>query len=730
VADFGIALAASRSEGAARMTETGMSLGTPAYMAPEQAMGERDITPRADIYALGATLYEMLSGEPPFVGPTAQAIIARVMTEEPRALTLHRHTIPPHIEAAVRKALEKLPADRFASAAQLVEALDKPGLVTLAEPPATRAMPVAGAPAWGWRGRVSAVAPWAAAAVFAVLAAVRWLAPGASPAAPARFAVPLGSIRSANLSPRISPDGFRIAFTGVDSTGTERVYIRSLDREDPVGVPGTEGAQNSPQFSPDGRWLLFRQGNKLRRIAITGGAVSIVCDLAGGQYGVAWGARDQIVFVRSDTVFVVPASGGQVRPLIVPDSAAGVTAYRSFSFLPDGEHFVAERVTARGSDLVVLSTAGGAATPLGLSGITPQYAGGRLVYADGIGAVFAAPFDPARRKVTGPAERLIERVAVNVGFARMGVSASGIVYFAGTSIGNRQLLEVDRAGREHPLAVRPAAYRYPRYSPDGRRIAVGVVGSGFVFGDIWVYDVASQRLSRVTLDTLSGQPEWSPDGKSLMYSHFDGGIWDLYRTAADGSTDAQRFFSRRPSSVWEPRVLPNGHLLFREDAARTSRSILEAPVDSPAAARPLAATEFNERALALSPDSKWIAFVSNLSGSAAVYIRRLDQGSARWRVSPGNGTEPRWGPGGREIFYRLGDTVLAVAVALGTEPTFGQPKALFVRPYAASANEALYDVSRDGQRFLMVRELGGESGLSLHIVINPFTHGSAGSTAP
>jgi len=369
----------------------------------------------------------------------------------------------------------------------------------------------------------------------------------------------------------------------------------------------------------------------------------------------------------------------------------------------------------------LVSLANGAVETVGLAGKTPHYAGGRLVYADGTGAVFAAPFDARRRRLTGPGEPLIERVAMNVGFARIGVAASAVAYFTGNPVAASQLLEVDRSGREHVLPLRPAAYSQPRYSPDGRWVAVGIVGSGLGFGDIWVYDIPSQRLSRVTLDTLNAAPEWTPDGRRLLFSRFTGGIFELYQAAADGSTGSEPFFSRRPNATSEAHQLPDGRLVFREDVSGSGGDIRVAPVDSPAAAQPLAATPFQERAPAPSPDGRWLAFTSNVSGALAVYLRRLDESAARWRVSPGNGTEPRWGPGGREIFYRSGDTVMSVDVRLGDEPVFGQPRRLFVGQYQASGSQPLYDVAPDGRRFLMVRDLtNAGQGLSLHIIIHPF----------
>src|SRR5574341_1803246 len=282
VADFGIALAVSRSDGGTRMTETGMSLGTPHYMAPEQAMGERDVTPKSDVYALGAVLYEMLVGEPPFTGPSAQAIIARVVTEEVRSLTLQRKTIPPHVEAAVKTALEKLPADRFASAAEFAEALS--GATTVTRTP--RAAPIA------TRSR-----PWPRPALLA-LAGVGLVVVGAAlggglfrregPTAIARLSVmlPAGQRMSGGPIPLlgVAADGSAIAYI-VDQAGTSRLYIRRLDDPVPREVTGADGAC-CPQFSMDGRWLYFYRNGAMQKVPVGGGTPVTVPGPAGTIAGI------------------------------------------------------------------------------------------------------------------------------------------------------------------------------------------------------------------------------------------------------------------------------------------------------------------------------------------------------------------------------------------------------------------------------------------------------------
>jgi serine/threonine-protein kinase len=720
VADFGIALAASRSEGSTRMTETGMSLGTPYYMSPEQSMGEREITPKADIYALGCVLYEMLTAEPPFTGATAQAIIARVMTEEPRSLTLQRKSIPPHIEAAVERALEKLPADRWASAAEFGAALADAGARGHGGTGARKQRAVVPS------GRL-AVLPWAIAALALAAAAWSLLRPAPAPSPVGRFNVPLTGVAPlANISPVLSPDGSRILFVAQDSQRIPRVFLRHLDREQPVPVAGTDGTLNSASFSPDGQWIMFRQNGKLRRTAVVGGASQLICDVPGSFFGASWGSRDEIVFSTNDTLYRVAAGGGQPSVVLGPDTASGVVRYQNMHFLPDGRTVVAAQITRTGAALVAIDLDKRYVHPLNLNGLTPYYVnGGWLVFADISGTLLVAPFDARRARVTGAAEPLAENVSVTAAtFARFSASRSGaIAYFSGGGADRRELVLVSRDGRLQPLAAQPAGYRFPRFSPDGRRLAVGMDAAGrALVGDIWTFDLGSRRLTRLTSDTAGAFPEWTPDGRAVIYAHLAGSFVDLYRVAADGSTDAAPFFSRRPLRVFESRLTPDGRrLVFREDVGGGNRDILVAPIDSPAAARPLAATGFNERGIAVTPDGRWLAFVSNLSGANEVYLRRLEDGSPRWKVSTSGGTEPRWGPGGRELFFRSGDSVYSVPVGLGAEPRLGEPRALFGGDFMSSNNEPLYDVSPDGRQFVMVRTPGGaQPGSTLHLILHHF----------
>jgi serine/threonine-protein kinase len=507
VADFGIALAAARTDGAARLTETGMSLGTPHYMAPEQAMGEREITPKADIYALGVVLYEMLSGEPPFVGPTAQAIIARVMTEEPRSLTLHRHTIPPHLEAAVRRALEKLPADRFQSAAALAEALTHPGVSTAVTAPPPRVA----------RRRF----PWLAAAVGVVVLGAGYAAGRLARPAPAasllgRFTIPVEPFASlgSGFAPGValSADGSRIAFIGRGPRGNQ-VYLRARDDSVPRPVVGTELAF-APLFSPDGREIVFWAAQRLAKVPLEGGTPMEVAADAGNA--AAWLDDGTIAYVDSRQRALFVTAAGSTREVMRTDTASIV----SLTGLPGGKAVLAGLLGGGRNriSIVAISLRDGSMREVGLSdALKARYLpSGHVVYQRRTGgALLAAPFDLGALQVTGegrpvaPPARITFRV-----IPQWDAADNGTIAYLG--VAPFELVQVSRAGQVTVLQGEPRSYHHPRVSPDGRRVVLDITEGDA--RDLWVVDLRDRTLTRLTVGEIANDPYWSPrDGRELIY---------------------------------------------------------------------------------------------------------------------------------------------------------------------------------------------------------------------
>jgi len=714
VADFGIALAASRSDGGTRMTETGMSLGTPHYMAPEQAMGEREITPRADIYALGCVLYEMLTAEPPFTGATAQAIVARVMTEEPRSLSLQRKSIPPHVEAAVQGALEKLPADRFASAAQFADALARPDFALSATRISRSAAPQAP------RARALRLLPWALAGLGCAAAA--WLAthrPRPHPAPTVAFDLTFdehaGFVNSGGSPLAFSPDGSRLVYAGADSAGTRQLFLRALDRVDPVPIPGTTGAY-APFFSPDGDWIGFSQDGKLRKVALAGGAVVTICDLGTGfMAGASWGPEGTIVYAfQPGALYRVSADGGVPALLAEPDTAASSGgSYRWPDLLPYGRAAVFTNVTDAGPSLWVVSLEDGTVRPLDQAGMSPHYVeGGYLTYAEDDATLFVRRFDARKLRFTGPAQPIVGGVDIGgASIAKLGVARTGAIAYrggGGAIIEGRELVLLDRDGAVTVLPAPRGRYAEPRFSPDGRRIALSMLGRGtgarLAQGDVWIWDLDAGNMQRITFDSASRSAEWLPGGR-LVYVHELPTTVGLYTIATDGSGQPESLLAR-PNPIYESSPTPDGkHLVFREMTAGRNRDIWIMPVDSPSTARPLLATPFDERNPAVSPDGRWLAYASNETGNGEVYVRSLAEGSGRTRVSTHGGMEPRW----------------AYVVTVTPGPTFraGPPRALF--PRLAPGNPTNWDVAPDDRHFVFVRPQSDVSGPEpIHLLLNWF----------
>ena len=728
VADFGIALAASKA-GGNRMTETGMSLGTPHYMSPEQAMGEREITARSDVYALGAVLYEMLTGDPPFTGSTAQAVVARVLTECPRPLLPQRHTIPAHVEAAVLTALEKLPADRFSTAVQFADALSKPGLATIP----TRATAGVRANTLGplGRGKVAALAPWAIAALaLAGAGLAAWVRrPPEIPARPVvrfgiqlpRDAEPVGATGSTIA---FSPSGSEVVYVGRAPSG-QRLYSRRMDQPEPIPIAGTEGA-SLPFFSPDGQWLGFSQGGKLVRMALAGGPITPICLLTGEAIGATWTATDTIVFAADSGLMDVPAAGGTARLIVRPDSG------ESFAFpeaLPGGKDVLVGVVGHGNLQLAVLNRKTGHVKRLTQLGGYPRYvAGGFVVLSHPSGNLVEVPFDSRRLEVTGPARTIADQLAAaGDGDLNFGVSRSGdLAYQASPSAGVR-LVQVDRSGVARDLGVDSAYYYNPRIAPDGRHVAViRSAVARFSPRDIWVLDLVQHTQSRVTFDTTAAYPVWASDSRRIAYTRFfqtSPGQFDgrLYLVPADGSGAPQELVSR--PGFWRAAGFePGGRGLIYAGTGKNQKKmeIWRVSLDSGATPQRVLGSDFDNGGPSLSPDGRWLAYVNDESGRNEVYVRFYAGPGGRWQVSLDGGAEPIWSPAGNEIFYRTGDDMMAAAVR--TAPSFevtGRRK-LFTQEFEGGVFlDQNYSVSRDGRNLFMLRRVTG-SRQAISVTLNWF----------
>jgi eukaryotic-like serine/threonine-protein kinase len=731
VADFGIALAVSSAGGGSRMTETGMSLGTPHYMSPEQAMGEREITGRSDVYALGAVTYEMLVGEPPFTGPTAQAIVAKVMSVEPAALSAQRRSVPPAVEDAVLMALSKLPADRFATAAEFAAALKGGGATTVS----ARRPAASGARPRRWLVPLLG----AVAALATVVAVVLGLRLARSPSAAVdRFSLDIPDLRVNftgfyGVSLAISRDGSRMAFVTRAGETVTRLALRERGDLTARLLPGTEGG-DAPFFSPDGRWLGFFAGAKLYKVAIAGGAPVLLADNAQLALPSAlWLADGRIVYAGPDFKMMVVAADGGSPVTLMPTPKSGGLGYPA-ALLPDGSlvltrcgntcagpAVVAVNVKTQTEDTILVGATKAALLP-----------DGTLIAVRTDGTMLAAPFDTRRHRLTRPPTPVLSGVQVEIGvIPQYAVADDGtLIYlpsnaFAGVST----VAEVDRAGNARVLDPGwKGRFISANLSPDGRRIAVSTLeGAG---STLWVKQLDAGPLTRLSFTTgiTNYRAAWFPDGRSLSYSSDVKGGTHLYRIRADGSDKAERLFPADSAQIDEASWSSDGRwLAYRTGTVPGIRDVYlrRAAGDSPPIA--VAAGPADEYMPAMSPDGRWVAYVSIESGQEEVYVRPVpDVDRARWQVSSAGGTSPVWGSTSRELYYiARGDTLVAATVGGTTELQVTRREPLFgTAAFTFTPWHQGFGVRPDGQSFVMLRrtdESAGPEARRLAVVLNWFT---------
>jgi serine/threonine-protein kinase len=735
VADFGIALAVSNA-GGSRVTQTGVSLGTPQYMSPEQATGDRAIDARADVYALGAVTYEMLTGEPPHSGTTSQAIIARLMTERPRPIRASRASVPEQVEAAVERALEKLPADRWATAKEFGEALTGMRIATRAT---TAGMPAAAAK--GQRPAPRELAAWGMAAVAVATAGFLALRPEPTPppAVAAEFEVTLPdslvlTTQGGASSVAVSPDGGSIVFQARMPGEPHALYLRRLGESFVEKIRGTDSAA-SPVFSPDGSELLFSalaQGanGPVMRLPLRGGVPRGVVDSAARNGQVSWGDAGLIVVAHRNRLWTVPEGGGPRTLLAAPDSARSHRRYGFPAVLPGGE--AALLVIWKGANILDSSMIGvvtipeGKVTELELRGTYPRYSStGHLLFLTPDGSAMAAPFDPGTLRTTGPANPVLQNVRVGGGGAAgFGVGSGGtLAYLSGgltlTSSQSRRasgwhLVAVSRNGAERDLGAPPNYYFVGRLSPDARQIAVMIsINWQWRDPDIWRFELDSRQLSRVTTDSGSVYPDWTPDGERIVFARqpADTALFQrpLYATgqttALFGFGDSIRSFSLGPA---------RGYLAFRVQRSNSTPDIWLVHQDSVRSARRFAAEPYTETAPDFSPDGRLLAYTTNRTGRNEVYVRTVP-GGAELKVSVDGGSEPKWGREPGVLYYRGPDYLMAARVVERPRLDVTQRDSLFRDIYirlGASGNSANYDVFPGGQEFLMMRG-GPQAGVDL-----------------
>ncbi len=722
VADFGIALAASSA--GTRMTETGMSLGTPHYMSPEQAMGEREITARSDVYALGCITYEMLTGDPPFTGSTAQAIVAKVITERAHALSTQRHTIPPHVEAAVLTALEKLPADRFATAAEFAAALVDRGY-TLAAMAATAGAKTAASPSRdSQRWRRAALALCGVTAI-ALLSTAYFATRAAPPDAVRRFSVGFDKFYVDWAGVAIARDGQHLVYFAAEGG----MFARTIDQLDATKLPGTADAW-MPTFSPDGKELAFNTGapGAIKVLSFEGGATrTLVADSTFNQ-ALSWSEDNWIYYQAGsdygrDLMRIRP--DGSTRELIARADAARNELQFSFPHaLPGGKKLLVTVYPVAGDvNIGVLDIESGAVEVI-TPGFVAVYApSGHIVVHDGVGQLKAARFNPNSGTLIGGFTTMAEGVHNQFqGLPPLALSDEGTLVYQTAPVGGA-LARVSRDGsRVEPLDPDWTADAGSlALSPDGSNVAVSLIRGGRQ--ELWVKSLVSGALSRLAAGgTLSYRPAWSPDGRTLLFTSDAEGTMTTYSVAADGSAPPRRVMPGY-GAVDEALYSKDGEWLVFRTGSGTGRNILARRTRGDTSVRTIAAGPSEEFSPALSPDGKWIAYGSDESGRTEIYVRPFpDAERARYVVSRAGGSEPMWAHSGRELFFRDATGNLnAVPVDVGDRFSAGPARVLFnALQYKPEIRHRFYSVSPDDNSFIFARTGDYASGAPLVVTLNWF----------
>jgi serine/threonine protein kinase len=707
-------------------TMQGVILGTAAYMSPEQARGKA-VDKRTDIWAFGCVLYELLTGKHAFDGEDTTEILAAVLKSEPDWNRLPT-TTPPAIRMLLKRCLQKDRTLRLRDAGdvriELNEALSAPSSMSQ-----SIAAPVIAIRALGRRELFLGSGAWLMVAAIASIAT--WIlkplsSPLLQPVSRLTITLPPGQqLAGLDHGPAValSSDGTQIAYIARQG-GVQQLYLRAMDSLVAKPIPGTDGAVN-PFFSPDRQWVGFFADGKLKKASMSGGAVLSIGEAASPN-GASWGSQGTIAFAPTNVSSIqqMPDTGSTATPLSNFNNQEN--SHRWPEFLPDGKTVLfAAGLTAGNwaSAQVTVQPPGTGSRRNLVPGTAPRFAAsGHLVYAQ-VGNLMAVPFDPQRLALTGAAIPVVEGVlqSASNGYAQYDLSNTGsLVYVSGGLQSNQsKLVWVNRNGTEQPLSAPEHNYVYVGLSPNGRRVAVAIAedqGS-----QVWLYDF-QETLTRLTFVGLANNvPTWTPDGKRIAFlSNKEGQnvFWQL----ADGSGGLEQLTTNDFLHAALSFTPDGQQMAFIESNPTTGNDIWVMRM-SDRKAQPFIRTPFNESCPQFSPDGHWMAYVSNESAHNEIYVQSYPGPGGKWQISTEGGTEPVWNRNGRELFYRNGNKMMAVDVA--TQPTFagGKPRVLFEGPYVPTpATFPNYDVSPDGQRFLMLKpsEQDQAAQTQINVVLNWF----------
>lgn len=711
VLDFGIAKLTSPPEsgdGAAptmtALTDVGVAVGTLGYMSPEQVRGER-VDHRSDIFALGAILHEMLTGGPAFRRDSRIATVNAILESDPPELP---DEIPHALRRIVLRCVEKNQDERFQSARDLAFALSAlSGTMNTTAPATSRVR--SGARGVDWR-----LAAGAALLLAALTGTAAWTLRAPPPGGPR-------TVRQFSFEPltspgglALSPDGQRLVYQAGGTRG--RLYLRNLEELDAKPIAGTEGSFGA-FFSPDGQWVAFADnGRRLKKVSVNGGTAVTLADLQAPMLDGSWGADGTIVVGRRGYgLATVSAEGGTLQPITTPDTAAGEIDHQAPHALPGGGVLY---TIHRGQELfrVAVRSASGEQRILIDDGFFARYAPtGHLVYGNAEG-LFAAPFDLDRLRVTGPPVLLLENV-LTFSFAADGTLA----YIPSISRDGRTLVWVDRSGRTEALAAPPRGYAFPTLSPNGQRIAVEIAEGPR--SSIWIYELGSGSLTRVSPGDADSIPVWSGDGTRLSYASRQKEERHIMWQPIDASAPPQSLVTTsRETNIWPSAWSPDSRrLIYVENPSTSVSQVKLLRLGEKTDAEDLLVGHADERQPQLSPDGMWLAYTVFDRLPPQVFVRPFAGGSPR-QITPDGGGQPRWARNGREIYINRLGVMWRITIQTAHGLVVGKPEQVFTDAFVQGTGAAPnYDVTADGQRLLTVKLADSERApLPIRFVVNWF----------
>jgi serine/threonine-protein kinase len=702
-------------------TEAGSILGTAPYMSPEQAIG-KPVDKRTDIWAFGCTVYEMLAGTAPYARETKAETLVAILEREPDWAALPAAT-PASVRRLLARCLTKDARRRLRDIGDArVDLDDEASAGEASMPRRSSSAPTI----------VQSIAGLVLTAV--ITGALVWTFKPSAASRPlssvARLVIvpPPGEVFDTdNFGVAISPDGRRVAYVAARDADRKRIYLRDVEQFDSLPLPGTDGG-DAPFFSPDGQWIGFVAGGKLRKTRVDGGQPQTITEAVQANSAVAvasWERDDNIYFTPTPGtgIWRVPSSGG--TPVATTMLRESENSHRWPQLLHDGASLLFSASTGSDSQVYVQSLATGERRPIA-RGLGARYLpSGHLIYVQG-GALMAVRFDVNRLETVGDARPVLtsfmQAVRLRNGTVtnqvpQISVSTAGTIAYlpARSKPLQRSLVWVSRAGVETPSGASGGVYFQPRLSPDGSRVAVTI--SGEDNDDIWLYELARGTWSRLTTGGNNSFPLWSLDGRRLAHVSDRSGPDNMYVKSLDSTQDERLLVSAEANYpfAWTP----DDTLVFVKPDPITLQDILMLR-RTEAAPTSILSTPFGEGGPAVSPDGRWLAYVSNESGRNEVYVAPLERPGERSTVSTDGGNEPVWSPNGRELFFRNSNDMLVVDISTSPTLSSGKPRRLFTGAYERTlALWPNYDVANDGQRFLMVKMLDPEaSPMQINVVLN------------